>query len=111
MSDRLSATHKCTLDVIYDGTQVTAGLRGYHLEITFDDSYVYVDSLDAHVTEGSFLSDVGETAFFVEPVGGNSFVVDCAILGATAGATGVGDLCSVTFKGRTGDGTSVVDFA
>jgi len=111
MSERLSATHKCTLDVVYDGTQVSAGLRGYHLEITFDDTYVYVDSLDIHVTEGSFLSDVGGTAFFVEPVDENTFIVDCAILGATAGATGMGDLCSITFKGRTGDGTSVVEFS
>jgi len=111
MSDRLSATQKCTLDVMYDGTLVSIGLRGYHLEITFDNTYVYVDSLDLHVTEGSFLSDVGGTAFFVEPVDENTFVVDCAILGATAGATGEGDLCSITFKGRTGDGTSVVEFS
>ena len=108
VTDRLSATQRCTLDVIYDGTLVSAGLRGYHLEITFDDTYVYVDSLDVHVIEGSFLSDVGETAFYVLPVDENTFIVDCAILGATAGATGVGDLCSITFKGRTGDGTSVV---
>jgi hypothetical protein len=110
MTDRLSATVTCTLDVVYDGTLVAAGLRGYHLEITYDNTYVYVDSLDIHVTEGSFLSDVGGTAFYVLPVDENTFVVDCAILGATAGATGIGDLCSITFKGRTGDGTSVVEF-
>ncbi|MFH1865841.1 MAG: hypothetical protein ABIK85_08150, partial [Candidatus Eisenbacteria bacterium] len=110
MSDRLSATHMCTLDVAYDGALVSAGLRGYHLEITFDGTYVYVDSLDVHVTEGSLLSDVGGTAFYVLPVDENTFVVDCAILGATAGATGVGDLCSITFKGRIGDGVSVVEF-
>ena len=57
MSDRLSATVMCTLDVVYDGTLVTAGLRGYHLEVSFDDTYVYVDSLDIHITEGSFLSE------------------------------------------------------
>jgi hypothetical protein len=111
MSDRLSATQRCTLDVIYDGTLVSAGLRGYHLEITFDNTYVYVDSLDVHVTEGSFLSDVGGTAFYVLPVDENTFIVDCAILGATAGASGAGDLCSITFKGRTGDGTSVIEFS
>ncbi len=110
-SGQLSATQRCTLDVIYDGTQVSAGLRGYHLDITFfDDTYVYVDSLDVHVTEGNFLSDVGGTVFLVEPVDESTFVVDCAMLGATAGATGVGSLCSITFKGRTGDGVSVVDF-
>jgi len=111
MSDQLSATHMCRLDIIYDGTLVSTGLRGYHLEITFDDTYVYVDSLDVHVTEGSFLSDVGGTAFFVEPVNESAVVVDCTILGATTGAMGVGDLCSITFKGRTGDGVSVVEFA
>ena len=111
MSGQLSGTHRCTLDVIYDGTQVSAGLRGYHLEITFDDTYVYVDSLHVHVTEGSFLSDVGGTAFFVESVDESTFVVDCVMLGATAGATGVGGLCSITFTGRTGDGISVVEFS
>jgi hypothetical protein len=110
MSDRLSGTHRCTLDVIYDGTHVSAGLRGYHLEITFDDTYVDVDSLHVHVTEGSFLSDVGATAFFVESVDESTFVVDCVMLGATAGATGVGGLCSITFTGRTGDGISVIEF-
>jgi hypothetical protein len=111
MSDQLSGTHRCTLDVIYDGTHVSAGLRGYHLEIVFDDTYVYVDSLDIHVTEGSFLSDVGGTVFLVERVDESTFVVDCAMLGATGGATGVGDLCSIAFTGRTGDGISVVDFS
>jgi len=99
-ASQLSATRRCTLDVIYD-----------HLEVTFfDDTFVYVDSLEIHVTEGNFLSDVGETAFLVEPVNESTFVADCAILGATAGATGVGGLCSIIFKGRTGDGISVVDF-
>jgi hypothetical protein len=111
MSEQLSGTHRCTLDVIYDGTQVSAGLRGYHLEITFDNTYVYVDSLYAHVTEGSFLSDVGGTAFFVESVDESTFVVDCVMLGSTAGATGVGGLCSIAFTGRTGDGISVVEFS
>ena len=110
MSDRLSATVRCTLTVMYDGTEVTAGLRGYHLEVSYDDTYVFVDSLDIHVVEGDFLSGAGGTAFYVLPVDGNTFAVDCAILGATSGATGIGDLCSITFKGRTGDGTSVVEF-
>jgi len=107
---RLSATQTATLDVVYDGAYVTAGLRGYHLEISYDDTYVYVDSLEVHVTEGDFLSDVGGTAFYVLPVDGNTFEVDCAILGATSGATGTGTLCSITFKGKSGDGTSVVEF-
>ncbi len=109
-SDGLSATRRCTLNVIYDGTEVSVGLRGYHLEITFDDTYAHVDSLGVHVTEGNFLRDVGGTAFLVEPVDAGTFVVDCAMLGATAGAMGVGDLCSITFTGRTGDGISVVEF-
>ncbi len=111
MSDRLSATHRCTLDVVYDGTHVSAGLRGYHLEIAFDDTYVYVDSLDVHVMEGSFLSDVGGTVFLVERVDESTFIVDCAMLGATGGAMGSGDLCSIAFSGRTGNGISVVEFS
>jgi len=110
MTARLSATQTATLDVIYDGSLVTSGLRGFALEISFNDTYVFVDSLDVHVVEGDFLSDVGGTAFYVLPVDENTFTVDCAILGATPGATGTGTLCSITFSGRTGDGTSVVEF-
>jgi hypothetical protein len=110
-SGQLSATRRCTLEVIYDGTQVSGGLRGYHLVVThFHDGFVHVDSLDVDVTEGNLLSDVGATAFLVEPVDESTFVVDCAILGATAGAVGVGSMCSIVFTGRTGDGISVVDF-
>jgi hypothetical protein len=111
MSDGLSATRKCTLDVTYDGTLVSVGLRAYHLEITCDSRYAFVENLDVDVAEGSFLRDVGVTAFFVERVDAGTFVVDSALLGATAGATGVGDLCSITFTGGTGDGITVVEFS
>lgn len=110
-SARLSSIQPTTLAVMYDGSAVSVGLRGYSLEITFDDTYVFVDSMDIHVVEGSFLSDVGGTAFYVLPVDDNAFTVDCAILGATAGAMGTGDLCWITFKGRPSvEGVSVVEF-
>jgi hypothetical protein len=95
----------------YDGTQVTEGLRGFHLAIDFNDTYVTIDDVATDVVEGSFLSSVGQTAFFAVQVDANSIVIDGAILGATLGASGAGDLCSITFHGRpVGDGISPVTF-
>lgn len=111
-SDRIAGDQTSVLTVMYDGTDVTAGLRGFHLVIDFDDTYVFVDNLVAHVVEGGFLQGVGETSFFANLEDVNTLVVDCAILGETLGAFGVGDLCSITLTGQpSGDGVSPISFA
>lgn len=111
-SDRLAGGQTDTLTVMYDGTDVTVGLKSYHLVIDFDDTYVYVDSLDVHVVEGEFLQAVGATTFSAALDDPNTLVVDCAIDGVTPGAFGVGDLCAISFTGQpTGDGVSPVAFA
>ncbi|MBN2565981.1 MAG: hypothetical protein JXB46_09765 [Candidatus Eisenbacteria bacterium] len=111
MSARVSGAQGTTLHVIYDGTSAGTGLRGYHLELSYDAALVYVDSLDAHVQEGTFLSDVGGTAFYTTLLGDDTLVLDCAILGNTEGATGVGQLCSIYFKGQpVVEGFSLVEF-
>jgi hypothetical protein len=111
-SDRIAGDQASVLTVMYDGSDVTAGLAGYHLVIDFDDTYVFVDSLAVDVVEGEFLSGVGPTSFFATLEDPNTLVVDCAIVGETAGAFGVVDLCSITFTGRrSGDGVSPVAFA
>lgn len=111
-SGRVAGGGTSSLTVMYDGTDVTQGLRGYHLAIDFDDTYVFVDSLTVHVVEGGFLQGVGATSFSANLEDANTLVVDCSIVGATPGAFGVGDLCSITFTGQpTGDGVSPVSFA
>lgn len=101
-----------TVVIMYDGTAVTQGLRGYHLTIEYDETLVTIADPDVDVWEGSFLSHVGGTAFYVVRVDTNTIVVDCAILGDTAGAFGTGNLCVITFTGlEPYDGVSPVHFA
>jgi hypothetical protein len=109
-SGRLAGGQRDTLTVMYDGTDVTVGLRSYHLTIDFDDTYVFVDSLDVCVVEGGFLQGAGATTFSASLSDPNTLLVDCAITDAT-GASGTGDLCSIAFTGQpTGDGVSPVIF-
>jgi hypothetical protein len=102
---------KARLAIKYDGTGVGVGLRGFHVVIDFDDVYVFVDDTDVDVIEGDFLSGFGPTAFFTELQDPNTVVVDCSILGATGGAVGAGELCTLVYTARpTGDGLSPVEF-
>jgi len=111
-TERIAGGQEAVLTVRYDGTGETVGLRGYHLAIDFDDTYVFVGDIGTDVEEGSFLSDVGTTTFLPVMEDANTLVVDCSILGATPGATGTGVLCTITFTGRpSGDGVSPVTFA
>ncbi|MBD3348874.1 MAG: hypothetical protein GF400_06720 [Candidatus Eisenbacteria bacterium] len=99
------------LKVTYDGTPVTQGLRGYHVVLDFNDTYVFMDDAELDVLEGDLLPAEGTTAFFRTMEDGNTLVVDGSILGETDGATGPGELFEVRFSARpTGDGTSPVEF-
>jgi hypothetical protein len=101
-----------TVVIMYDGTAVAEGLRGFHLTIDYDETLVTVADLEVDVWEGSFLSHVDPTAFYAVQVDANTIVVDCAILGETAGAFGTGDLCTIVFTGlEPYDGVSPVHFA
>lgn len=96
--------------VTYDGSAVSAGMRGFHVVIHFDDSYVYVDDVDVDVVEGDLLGSDGETAFFTTLEDGSTLVVDGSILGVTGGVHGPGELFEMRFSGRaTGDGVSPVE--
>ncbi len=107
----ISGGQTAAFDIIYDGSDVTEGLRGYHLEISFNPALVYVDDVAVDIVEGSFLTDVGSTAFFAVDVSPGVVVIDGAILGDTTGAFGAGDLFSITFTGQpTGDGVTLVQF-
>jgi len=108
---RVSGGQTGTFIVRYDGSDVTEGLRGYHVEISWDDAIALVGDVEVDVVEGSFLSNVGGTAFFAVDTQPGSVVVDGAILGDTSGAYGVGELFSITFTGQdVGDGVTLVEF-
>jgi len=101
-----------TVVIMYDGTAVTGGLRGFHLAIDYDETLVTVADLETDLWEGSFLSHVGATAFYAVQADANTIVIDCAILGETTGASGTGSLCTIVFTGlEPYDGVSPVHFA
>ncbi len=108
---RVSAGQPATFIVRYDGSDVTEGLRGFHIELSWDDAIAFVGDVEVDVVEGNFLSNVGSTAFFAVDTQPGSVVVDGAILGDTAGAYGIGELFSITFTGQSvGDGVTLVEF-
>ncbi len=100
-----------TFIVQYDGSDVAEGLRGFHIELSWDDAIAFVGDVDVDVVEGDFLSGVGGTAFFAVDTQPGGVVIDGAILGATAGAFGVGELFRITYTGQdVGDGVTLVEF-
>ncbi|HNT52429.1 MAG TPA: cohesin domain-containing protein, partial [Candidatus Syntrophosphaera sp.] len=87
-----------TVAVKIEGLPPSKPLRGYKVHLDFDDSFLEVSGLDAFV-EGSFLSDVDLTQWYVlEENGGHT--VTGSILGYTPGATGSGTLFYVTLKAK-----------
>jgi hypothetical protein len=84
-------------------------VRSYELTFSVDSAVVTIsDPTPAgHFTEGTFLSDVGGTSFTVADEGGGVYTVNCAILGGTVGATGGGDLFTVTLT-PVAEGTSAI---
>jgi len=64
----------------------------------------------ARATEGSYLSSVSNTQFFLTDNGGGSYTADCSILGPVCGATGSGTLFSLQLGAAAGvsSGTGVV---
>ncbi len=108
---RVAAGQAAAFVVQYDGSDVTEGLRGYHIELSWDDAIAFVGDVEVDVVEGDFLSNVGSTAFFAVDTQPGSIVIDGAILGATVGAFGIGELFTITFTGQdVGDGVTLVEF-
>ena len=78
---------------------------GYSIKFSWDSSVVSTTTDD--VDEGDLLSDLGGTFFYAAPETA-AIVVDCALLGSTAGALGPGTLFTVRFVGLA-VGTSDID--
>ncbi|MCK4512304.1 right-handed parallel beta-helix repeat-containing protein, partial [bacterium] len=84
----------------------SGAMFGYSIKFAWDSSVVSTTTGD--VNEGSLLSDLGGTFFYAAPGTGDEIVVDCALLGSIAGATGPGTLFTIDFTGLA-VGTSDID--
>ena len=67
-------------------------VRGYEVKFTVDNAVVTAGSF----VEGTYLSSVNGTQFYAVDNGGGAYTVSCAVLGGTVGATGGGELFSLT---------------
>jgi hypothetical protein len=103
----------CTTRVPYTFHIDHAGfeeIRGYDVTFQIDPAVVTIADITVStgdVAEGSYLSSVGGTAFFVLNMGSGLYQVNCAILGGATGATGAGDLFTVEFT-PVAEGTSSI---
>jgi hypothetical protein len=84
---------QATLSVKIEGLTPEQSLRGYQIHLNIDSTYLSVSGLSAF-TEGSFLSGVGVTQWYVIEENGG-YTATCAILDHTPGATGSGTLFTV----------------
>jgi len=104
----VTPAHACVpVPVDFNRTDPTP-VRGYSVTLTLSGNLSLCGS---GIVEGGFLSGVGSTNFGpVLSLGGGVYTVDCAILGATVGATGSGTLFTVNLAGAvTGTGTVTVN--
>ncbi|MCK5597983.1 MAG: hypothetical protein KAJ04_11080, partial [Candidatus Eisenbacteria sp.] len=100
-----AAASTATIAVNYLGGGEGA-VFGYSIKFSWDSSVVSTTTDD--VDEGNLLSDLGGTFFYAAPGTGDEIVVDCALLGSTAGALGPGTLFTINFTGLA-FGTSDID--
>jgi parallel beta-helix repeat protein len=82
-------------------------VRGYELKFQIDPAVVTVATPNTDVVEGSFLSSVDGTSFYVLDNGGGLYTVSCAILGGSVGGIAPGDLFSVVLT-PVAEGTSAI---
>ena len=84
-----------TLSVKVDGITTATAMGGFEIELNYDPDYLSITDFSAFV-EGDFLFQKGPTQWFVRGSAG-SYILSCAILSATDGATGSGTLFTVNF--------------
>jgi len=77
-------------------------VRGYNVQFTIDPTVATAGSF----VEGAFLSSVDETQFYALDDGAGTYTVSCAILGSTGGASGGGELFTLTLTPAGTAGTS-----
>jgi len=83
-------------------------MRGFSVSFTLSAELdLCID--ESSITEGTYLNSIGGTNFQVVPLGGDSYTVDCAILGLPCGATAAsGTLFDIAVKKSGADGTGTV---
>lgn len=95
---QLFYSEETALAVKIEGLTTTEPLRGYQVHLDFSDSYLELAGAGAF-EEGSFLSDVGLTQWYVIPDGGG-YTATCAILDFTPGASGSGTLFKLKLQAK-----------
>lgn len=83
-------------------------LYGFSIRFTWDSSAA--STSPASVTEGTLLSDQGQTWFEVHEIGADTIIVDGVLLGVQPGVAGPGTMFSIEFTG-VAYGTSPVSLA
>ncbi len=105
----IAVAHPCVTAPVGIARTDAIGVRGYTVTLQLSANLALCNGLTSDVTEGTYLSGVGGTNFQVVSNGGGSYTVDCAILGATAGATAAsGNLFNLSLKNVGADGTGTV---
>jgi hypothetical protein len=85
-------------------------IRGYNVTFQIDPAVATIADVTVptgDVTEGSYLSVVDATVFYVFDQGSGVYSVDCAILGGSTGSTGSGSLFTVSLT-PVAEGTSAI---
>jgi hypothetical protein len=70
-------------------------VRGYEIKFSINPLVTAIANPGMDITEGNYLSSIGTTLFSAIDNGGGTYIVTCAILGGSQGATGDGDLFRV----------------
>ena len=105
----ISVAHPCVTVPVDIARSIATGVRGYSVTFQLSANLALCNGLTSDVTQGAYLNSVGGTNFQVVDNTGGSYTVDCAILGATLGATAAsGNLFNMSIKNVGGDGTGTV---
>lgn len=83
------------LDLEVKISGLTTPMAGFEIEISYNADFLLLSQ--GSFSQGSFLSDLGETQWFIRGSEG-SYTVSCAILGGTAGAIGSGTLFRINLS-------------
>lgn len=105
----ITAAHPCVTVPVNIARTDAIGVRGFSVTLQLSANLALCTGSTSDVSEGSYLNSVGSTSYQVLSNGGGSYTVDCAILGATAGATAAsGNLFNLSLKNVGADGTGTV---
>lgn len=106
--DCLSVTNTCLADIpIKIAREDDVEMRGFNVTFSLVD-LAFCDIPNLSITQGTYLSDVAGTQYYVIDNLDGSYTVSCVILGGSVGATGDGTLFNIDVQRDTIDGTGYI---